>query len=109
MSSVSDKTILLAEPFYGNSNHSDSGSSLHALPARMNVKQNNIIGTLKMVKKAIDAVYFCKASVRDCILGVVLKICKLGFSYILANLFSISFKESFFPRLFKSLIFGPYF
>ena len=96
LSSASDKANLFAENFSKNPNLDDSGISLPVFPSRTNLKLWNISVTLKMVKKVIVNFDLSKASGPDCIPVVVLN-CEPELSYILAELFNKSFKESCFP------------
>ena len=73
LSSASDKAKLFAENFSNNSNHDDSGISLHVLPSRTNLKLHNISVTYKIVKKVIMNLDLSKSSGPDCIPLVVLK------------------------------------
>ena len=70
--------------------------SLPAIPSRTNQKLHNISGTPNMVKKVRGNLYSSKASGPDCIPVVVLKNCEPEFSYILAELFNMFWKESCF-------------
>ena len=62
-----------------------------------------------MVKKVIMNLDSSKASVPDCIPVVVLKNCEPELSYILAELFNMCLKESFFPDCWKVLLVVPVF
>ena len=84
LSSAYDKAKLFAETFSLNSNLDDSGVSLPVFPSRTNLKLHNIFVTSKMVRKVVMNLDFLKASGPDCIPLVVLKICELELSYILA-------------------------
>ena len=98
LSSASDKAKLFAENFSKNSNIDDSGISLSVFPSRTNSKlHKNISVTPKMVKKVIMNLDLSKVPGGDCIPVVVLKICELEFSYILAELFDKCLKKSYFP------------
>ena len=76
LSSVSDKAKLFPENFTKNSDHNDSGISLHAFFAKTNLELHNIHVTPKLVKKVITNFDSSKASGPNCILGVVLKNCE---------------------------------
>ena len=54
-----------------------------------------------MVKKVITNLDSSKASGPNCIPVVVLKNCEPEFSYILAKLFNMCLKESYFPDFWK--------
>ena len=95
--SASDKATFFAKNFSKNSNLHDSGISLPVFPSRTNLKLLNISVTPKMVKKVITNLDSSKASGPDCIPVVVLKNCEPKLSYILAELFNMSLKESCFP------------
>ena len=97
LSSTSDKAKLFAKNFSKNSNLDDLGISLPVFLSRTNLRLHNISITPKMVKKVITNLDFSKASGPDCIPVVVLKKCEPELSYILAELFTISLKESCFP------------
>ena len=101
LSSASDKAKLFAEKFSKNSNLDDSGISLPVVPSRTNQTLYNISATPKMVKKFITNLDLSKASDPDCIPVVVLKNCEPELSYILAELFNKSLKESCFPDCWK--------
>ena len=96
LSSASDKAKLFAKIFSKNSNLDDLGISLPVFLSRTNLRLHNISITPKMVKKVITNLDFSKASGPDCIPVVVLKKCEPELSYILAELFTISLKESCF-------------
>ena len=70
--------------------------SLPAIPSRTNLKLHIISLTFKMVEKVITNHDSSKASGPDCIPVVVLKNCEPEFSYILAELFNMFWKESCF-------------
>ena len=57
----------------------------------------HISQTTKLVKKVINNLDLLRASGPDCIPVVVLKICESQLPYILADLFNMCLKESFFP------------
>ena len=101
LSSASDKAKLFAENFSKNSNLDDSSISLPVFPSRTNLKLHNISVTTKMVEKAVTNLDLSKASGPDCIPVVVLKNCESELSYILAELFNKSLKESCFPDCWK--------
>ena len=62
-----------------------------------------------MVRKVVMNLDLSKASGPDCIPVVVLKNCELGLSYILAELFNKSLKESCFPDCWKVSFVVPVF
>ena len=97
LSSVSDKAKLFAENFSKNSNLYDSGMFLPVLPSKTNLKLHNISVTPKMVRKVVMNLDLSKASGPDFIPVVVLKNCEPELSYIIAELFNKSLKESCFP------------
>ena len=101
LSSASDKKKLFAENFFKNSNLNDSGISLPVFPSRTNLNLHSISVSFNMVKKFIKNLDLSKASGRVCIPVVVLKNCEPELSYILAELFSKSLKESYFPDRWK--------
>ena len=101
LSSASDKANLFAEYFSKSSNLHDSGISLLVFLSRTTLKLHNISVTPMMVKKVIMNFDLSKASGPDCISVVVLKNCEHELSYILAELFNICLKESFFPNYLK--------
>ena len=84
-----------------NSDLDDLGISSPVFPSRTNLKLHIISITLKRVKKVIASLDPSKASGPDCIPVVVLKICEPELSYILAELFNKSLKESCFPDCWK--------
>ena len=98
---ASDKAKLFAENFSKNSNLDDSGISLPVFPSRTNLKLHNISVTPKMAKKVIINLDLSKASGPDRIPVVVLKNCEPKLSYIFAELFNNSLKESCFPDCLK--------
>ena len=106
LSSASDKAKLFAKNFSKNTNLDDFGISLPVLPSATNLKLHNISMTPKMVKKVITNLS-SKASGPDCIPVVVLKNCESEPSYIVAELFNMFRKESFFSRLLEGLVGGP--
>ena len=91
------KAKLLTKNFSKNSNLDDSGISLPSFPSRTNLKLHNISVSPKMLKKVIMNLVSSKAPSLDCIPVVVLKNYDPEFSHILAELFSISLKESCLP------------
>ena len=101
LSSASDKAKLFAENFSLNSNLDDLGVSLPLFPSRTNLKLHNISATPKMVRKVVMNLDLSKASGPNCIPVVVLKNCEPELSYILAELFNKSLKESCFPDCWK--------
>ena len=96
LSSVSNKAKLLAKNFSKNSDLDDSSISLPVFPSRTNSKQHNISITLKMVKKVITNFHSSKVPGPDSIPVIVLKKCEPELSYMLAELFNISLKQSCF-------------
>ena len=76
LSSVFDEAKLFSENFMKNSNHDDSGISLHAFFSRTNLELHNIHVSPKLVKKVITNFDSSKASGPECIHGVVLKNCE---------------------------------
>ena len=101
LSSASDKAKLFAENFPKNSNLDDSSLSLPAFPSGTSLKLHNISMTPKLDKKVITNCGFSKESGPDCITVVVLRNCKPDHSYILAELFNVCLKESYFPDCWK--------
>ena len=101
LSSASDKAKLFAENFSMNSNLDDSSISLPVFPSRTNLKLHNISVTPKIVRKIVMNLDLSKACGPDCIPVVVLKNCEPELSYILAELFNKSLKESCFPDCWK--------
>ena len=102
LSSVFDKAKLFAKNFSKNSNLDDSGIFLPAFPSRTNLKLHNISVTPKKVKKVIANLDSSKTSGPVCIPVVVLKNCEQELSYILAELFNKSLKESCVLDCFRS-------
>ena len=101
MSPASDKAKFFAQNFFKNSNLGDSGISLPVSPSKTNLKLRNISVTPSMVKKVIANLDSSKTSGPDCIPVVVLKNCESELSYILAELFNMCLKESYFPECWK--------
>ena len=99
--SASDKAKLFAKNFSKNSNLDDSGISLPIFPSRTNLKLYNISVTPKMFKKIMTNLDSSKASGPDFNLLVVLKNCEHDLSYILAELFDMCLKKSYFPDCWK--------
>ena len=97
LSSASDKAKFLANNFSNNSNFDDLGVSLPVFLSRTNLKLHNISITPKKVRKVITNIDSSKASGPDCIPVVFLNNCEPELSYILAELFNMCLKESFFP------------
>ena len=95
--------------FFLNSNLDDSEISLYVFPSRTNLKLHNISVTPKMVKKVITNLDSSKPSGPDCIPVVVLKNCETELSYILAELFNMCLKESYFPDCWKVSLVVPVF
>ena len=94
--SASDKAKLFAENFSKNFNLDDSGIALPVFPSRTDLKLHNISVTPKMFKNIMN-LDLSNLSGPDCIPVVVLKNCEPERSYILAELFNKSLKESCFP------------
>ena len=101
LSSASDKANMFPENFSKNSNLDDSGISKPVFPSITDLKLHNISITPKMIKDVIMNLDLSKESCPDCIPVVVLKNCELELSYILAELFNNSLKESCFPDCWK--------
>ena len=78
-------------------------------PSRTNLKLPNISVTPKMVKQVIMNLDLSKASGPDYISVVVLKNCEPELSYILAELFNKSLKESCFQDCWKVSLVVPVF
>ena len=97
LSSASAKAKLFAKGFSKNSNLDSLSVSLPDFSSRTNLKLHNIFISAKMVKKFIINLDSSKASGSDCIPVVVLKNCGPELSYILAELFNMSLKQSCFP------------
>ena len=92
LSSASDKAKLFAKNFSKNSNLDDS---------RTNLRLHNISIIPKMTKNVIMILDSSMAPDPDCIPVVVLKKCEPELSYILAELFNMSLKESCFQDFWK--------
>ena len=92
---------MFAKNFSKNSNLDGLGISLPVFPSRTNLNLHNISITSNMVKKFITNLGSSKSSGPDCIPVVVLKICELQLPYILAELFNMCLKESWFPDCWK--------
>ena len=91
------KQNCLLKTFLRNANPEDSGIPLPGFHCKANLKLHNISVTPKqMVKKVIMNLDLSKVSDLDCILVVVLKNCESGLSFIQAECFNISLKESCF-------------
>ena len=100
-SSASDRAKLFAKNFSKNSNLDDSGISLPVFASRTALKLCDISITPKMVKKVITNLDSTRVFRPACIPVVVLKNCEPELSYILAQLFKMSLKESCFPECWK--------
>ena len=87
------KTKLFAEIFSKNSNIDNSGISFLS---GTNLKMHNILLALIVVKNFKTDLHSSKVSGSDCIHAVLLKNYKPELSCILANLFNICLKESYF-------------
>ena len=94
LSSPTDKAKFFAKNFCENSNLDDFGISL---PSRTNLKLHDISITPRMVKKVILNLDSSKASDLDSLPGVVLKNCEPELSCMLAELFNMCPKKSYFP------------
>ena len=92
LSSASDKTKLFAKNFSKNSNLDDLGISLPVFLSRTSLKLHITSVTPKMVITNLDS---SKASGPECVPVVLLKNCGPELSYIPAELFNMSLKESF--------------
>ena len=92
---------MFAKKLSKNSNLDDSGISLPIFSLRTNLKLHNISVTPKMDKKVITNLDSSKASGPDYIPVVVLKNSEPERSYILAELFSVCLKQSYFPDCWK--------
>ena len=97
LSSASDKEKLFAQKLNNNSNLEDSGIFLPAFSSVNDLNWHDFSFSLKMVKKVIMSLGLSKASDPDRISVVILKNCEHKLSYILAELFNLCLKESFFP------------
>ena len=95
-SSAFNKAKLLAKDFSENSNLYDSGIffTVPVFPSRTNLKLHNVSVTAKLVQKVITSLDSSQVSGPDCIL-------KKLWAYILAELFNICLKESYFPDCWK--------
>ena len=102
--SASDEANLFAEDFSKNSNLDHSGISLPVSPSRTLC---NISIIPKMVKKVITDLDSSKASSPDYIPVVVLKNCESELSCILAKLFKMFLKQSYFPDCWNVLLMVP--
>ena len=91
LSSTSDKTIYLLKTFL-RTNFDESVISLPTLTSRENLKLNNVIVTLKFIKKIITNLEFWKAAGPDCILVVVQENCELELSSTLTEPFNLCLK-----------------
>ena len=91
------KQKLFTKNFPKSSNLDDLSISLHVFPCRSNLKLYNISVTPKMVKKVIMNLDSLKVSGPDCIPVVALKNCEPELSCILAKLFNMCLKGSYFP------------
>ena len=110
LSFASDKAKLYAKNFSKNSNLEDSGISLPVFSSRTSLNLHNISVTPTMVKKVITNLDSSNASGPDCIPVVVLKNYeKHELSYILAELFSMCLKESYFPDCWQVSLVVPVF
>ena len=94
--SAFDKGKYFAGNFSINSILGGSGISLPAFPSKTNMKLHYISLIPKLVKKLTTNHDLSKASGPDCIPALLLKRCEPELSYILAELFSRCWKESWF-------------
>ena len=106
LSSASGKAKLFAKNFSKSPNLDDLGISLSVFFPRTNLKQHIISITPKMVEKVIVNLDLSKASGPNRISVVVLRNCT---SYILAELFSMCLKESYFLDCWKVSLVVPIF
>ena len=70
---------------------------------------NNILVTTKLVKKVLTNLDLSKMSAPECIQVLVLRKCVPELSYILALLFNMCLKESYFPDFWKVSFVVPIF
>ena len=75
----------------------------------MILKVYNIFVTSKLVKNVITKLHLSKVSGPDCIPAVVPKNCEPELSHILADLFNMCLKESYFPHCWKVSLVVPVF
>ena len=106
------KQNCLLKNFSNSSDLEDSGIKIYllflpAFPFRTNLKLS-ISVTCKIAKKFRMNLDSLNASSLDCIPVVVLINCELELSYILAELFNISFEGILFSRLSEDVISGPF-
>ena len=80
---------------------SNSCISLSVFPSKTNLKLHNISVNSKMVRKVVINLDLSKASGTYCIPVVVLRNCEPELSDILAELFNMCFKKSYFPDCWK--------
>ena len=113
--SESDKTKLIAENLFKNSKLDDSLISEHSFPSKTNLKLHNTPVIPKLVKKFITNHDSSKVSGPDCIPVVVLENFepKLFYiigelSYIIAEVFNVCLKKSFFFTFLAGHICGFY-
>ena len=109
LSSASDKEKLFAQKLNNNSNLEDSSIFLPAFSSVNDLNWHDFSLTQKMVKKVIMSLGLSKAFDPDRISVVILKNCEHKLSYILAELFNLCLKESFFPDCWKVSIVVPIF
>ena len=109
LSSASDKAKLFAKNFPKNSNLDDLDISLPVFPSRTNLQLHNISVTPKMAKKVITKVDSSKVSGPDYISVMVLNNCEPELSYILAELFNMCLRESYYPDCWKVSLVIPVF
>ena len=103
------KQKLFTKNFPKSSNLDDLSISLHVFPCRSNLKLYNISVTPKMVKKVIMNLDSLKVSGPDCIPVVALKNCEPKLSCILAKLFNMCLKGSYFPDWWRASSVVPVF
>ena len=94
--SASDKAKLFAKNF-NISNLQKYGTSIPAFLSTTNLILHNISTAPKMVEKVIATLDSSKASGPDCISAMTLKNCVPELSYIVAEPFNMSLKQSYFP------------
>ena len=107
-SSVSDKAKLFAKNLSKNSNLKNSGIPLPTFLSKTNLKLHTSV-THKMVKKIITNLDLSNVSVPDYNPVVVVKNCEHKLSYILAELFNMFLRESYFPDCYNISLVVPVF
>ena len=83
-------------------NLDDSGISVGVFPSKTNLKRYSVSLTPKMIKQVIGNLDSSKASGPDRVIVVMLKYCEPELSHILAELFGICLKVSFFQIFVRS-------